>query len=569
MRRLVFAAVLLLAARADAQFQLERYEPSPAGSWFFGVNHPWYTSTRHLALGLTFDYGHDPLRGGVRDPQGRFVDTVSVVHHQLLVHLDLAFSFLDRVQISASMPFVLLERGEPAFGVQPIAGAAVGDLRVAMLIRLFGQPDRQPFSLHLGGAAWVQTGDEGRHAGDRHARGLVQLIAAGLAAGHLRWAVNAGVVIRPTASLGYAGGAGNLVGNALVLSGAIAYAHPRLGLNIGPELLLDTTFADGKIFKKGYTALDVLLGINWNVARTLQLGVAGGWGALRQVGTPDFRAILRLAYAPIAGPRRAAPRPLPPPPPGPPPPPDRDHDGVPDYEDECPDQQQTSEPDPNHPGCPMRDGDEDGVVDLVDLCPDVKAGDRPDPARLGCPLPDRDGDGVPDPEDRCPDEHEGLHPDMRRPGCPATDKDQDGIFGAEDACPELPGVASEDPAKNGCPEVKKGTTLTLRSIHFATGKATILPDSHTVLDEVARTLAASPEVKRLAVEGHTDDVGSARMNLRLSRRRAESVKRYLLKKGVPQKLETRGFGEARPLSTEKTEEARAFNRRVELRVLDR
>src|SRR5207248_5911662 len=100
MKRLVVAVgialCLLGAARAQAQgFQLERYEPTPAGAWFFAVQHPWYSSTRYFAAGLTLDYAHNVLLGGIFNPD--FKKTVAIVEHQLVGHLDVAGSFLDRV----------------------------------------------------------------------------------------------------------------------------------------------------------------------------------------------------------------------------------------------------------------------------------------------------------------------------------------------------------------------------------------------------------------------------------------------------------------------------------------
>src|SRR3954468_7652012 len=92
-------AACALPARAGADgFQLERYEPNAAGSWFLSVPHPWYSSTRFFAAGLTLDDGHNPLLGGLYDGE-TFIRTVAVVEHQLVGHLDVAGSFLDRVQL--------------------------------------------------------------------------------------------------------------------------------------------------------------------------------------------------------------------------------------------------------------------------------------------------------------------------------------------------------------------------------------------------------------------------------------------------------------------------------------
>jgi outer membrane protein OmpA-like peptidoglycan-associated protein len=69
-------------------------------------------------------------------------------------------------------------------------------------------------------------------------------------------------------------------------------------------------------------------------------------------------------------------------------------------------------------------------------------------------------------------------------------------------------------------------------------------------------------------EGHTDTVGSAEYNQKLSERRADAVRRYLINGGImPERIRTEGFGESKPVASNDTDEGRAQNRRVELRVL--
>ena len=104
-----------------------------------------------------------------------------------------------------------------------------------------------------------------------------------------------------------------------------------------------------------------------------------------------------------------------------------------------------------------------------------------------------------------------------------------------------------------------------RDIHFATGSAAILPASEPVLAEIAAVLRDDPELE-LIIEGHTDDVGDVKSNLELSRRRADAVKRWLVDRGgiAEVRLTTAGYGSAKPVSDNGSEEGRASNRRVEL-----
>ncbi len=114
-------------------------------------------------------------------------------------------------------------------------------------------------------------------------------------------------------------------------------------------------------------------------------------------------------------------------------------------------------------------------------------------------------------------------------------------------------------------EIEKTGRVSVYGINFATGKADITPDSAKVLDEIGSLLARRPDW-RLRVEGHTDNVGSAKSNQELSDRRAQSVKAWLTSKnGVkPARLETAGLGDTRPVADNATEAGRAKNRRVEL-----
>jgi outer membrane protein OmpA-like peptidoglycan-associated protein len=600
------AIALVLASLAGARaaraqgFALERYEPTPAGSWFLAVPQPWYSSTRWFAGGLTLDYGHNPLLGGTFNP--RFNETVAIVEHQLVGHVDVAGSFLDRVQLSLSLPVVLMERGTPAFGAAPIGGAAVGDVRVGAMVRLFGQADRSRVSLHLGGYVWIPVGTAGSHAGDQNARGLPELIMSGLLVDHLRWTLEAGVLIRAEQTIGF--GPAASTASEFHLGAALGFTDRARRFNVGPELTLGTLIAGAQAGTRYGTSVELLLGAQYSIARMILVGAGVGAGLASMLGTPDARAIVRVAYAPMKS--LAPPRPKDSDNDGVPDAedlcptqagtargcpdadrdgvpdaedlcpkqagtargcPDADNDGVPDAEDLCPGQKPGTQPDPKKHGCPL-DSDNDGIPDAEDLCPNAKPGDKPDPSQKGCPA-DEDKDGVPDAEDLCPGAAPGAHPDPARAGCPQPDADNDGVPDAEDACPKDAGDANTtDPKANGCPKltVRRGGSFELRSVHFETNKWDLLPESFPILDEVARFLQEHKELDEVVIEGHADDRGTHEWNLRLSKHRAKSVVDYLVGKGVKRgRLDYVGFGDTRPLNTERTDEARAQNRRVEVR----
>ena len=114
---------------------------------------------------------------------------------------------------------------------------------------------------------------------------------------------------------------------------------------------------------------------------------------------------------------------------------------------------------------------------------------------------------------------------------------------------------------------KKGENIILDHLIFEQGRGTINKESFPSLDEVVAMLEDHPSMV-IQLEGHTDNVGNAKLNMKLSEDRVENVKKYLVSKGIGKdRVKTKAFGGTQPLSTDKTEEARALNRRVEMRVL--
>lgn len=110
-------------------------------------------------------------------------------------------------------------------------------------------------------------------------------------------------------------------------------------------------------------------------------------------------------------------------------------------------------------------------------------------------------------------------------------------------------------------------SIVFRNILFDFDKADIRPESFVILDEVSDYLGDNADI-RMEIQGHTCSMGTAAYNLGLSDRRAASVKRYLVDKGVETgRLETRGFGLTRPVAPNDTEENRALNRRVEFKPI--
>jgi outer membrane protein OmpA-like peptidoglycan-associated protein len=111
----------------------------------------------------------------------------------------------------------------------------------------------------------------------------------------------------------------------------------------------------------------------------------------------------------------------------------------------------------------------------------------------------------------------------------------------------------------------KEKKVVLEGVNFASNRSTLLPESQHILDNVAEILLANPDVK-VEVEGYTDSEGAAAYNMKLSEARANTVRSYLITKGVPgERLTARGYGETQPIADNDTPEGRAANRRVEMK----
>jgi OmpA-OmpF porin, OOP family len=221
---------------------------------------------------------------------------------------------------------------------------------------------------------------------------------------------------------------------------------------------------------------------------------------------------------------------------------DTDKDGIPDDEDACPLQPGLAK----YHGCPVPDSDHDGIDDEHDSCPTV-----PGVARYhGCPIPDRDGDGVDDDHDACPD---SAGPASNH-GCPLPPPPL--IVVAPPVAPVMT-IRAEDIA---------AIDYIAHNVLFNSSSAQFQDSSFIALDSLAARMLAHPEW-HLTIEGYTDSSGSPGKNLLLSQNRANAIRTYLIKKGIPEKhLTANGYGSVRPVADNRTVAGRAANRRVEFKL---
>ena len=560
--RAALSCLILLSAPLSAHaVDSDTFEPT--GSSFDGqgtlqLHHPGLGFERAMYAGVGLSWADDPIviqhADGSEEP---------LVHSLVGARIAGGYNIAGRVRVDLAMPLYPYA-GAPDAGW---SGFSPGDLSLGALVPLEAVESGSPgFAAHAG-LRFPTGGDYTGQAG-------TQLDLTGIAAGRsgaLGWTANLGLGLTKAEQLGD-----------LSLGTSI---DPGLGLNytvsdallLGTELTSVLTLAGGLgPFNKNPT--EAHLYAQYATDAGLVVTGGAGTGIVAGVGAPDIRLFVNLGYHTQ----------------GVPPVYDQDADGILDESDACPLEAEDMDSYEDEDGCPDLDNDQDGIPDERDQCP--RQPEDMDTFRDldGCPDPDNDGDRVLDTEDECPKEAGTLLtrgcPDADGDGVidsldncvdeqgPATtrgcpDSDNDRIPDKRDACPDQAADPRVDPARSdGCPKrvvVTLHKIEILEKIHFASGKSKILPDSFTLLDEIAQVLNENPDIKQVEVAGHTDNQGGEELNMKLSQSRSEAVMMYLVKKGSvdPNRLVAKGYGPTKPVEDNSTDEGRAANRRVEFVIL--
>ncbi|MRG95339.1 OmpA family protein [Polyangium spumosum] len=531
---LTAAAIFLLARPSSAQEvgALERFQPSAAGDALFGVPSPGASGHLVPRAKAVVDFGLNPL--SIQDGESR----AAIVSQQTFLHLNASLALWDRLLVSLDMPFALTQGGDSP----TVAGvtfpspqsAEVGDLRLGARVRLFGE-DRGAFQIGLGGHLVAPTGPAG-YAAEGAVRGEPHLVLGGRVDRFL-YSASLGTTLRASARPHTFDAR---AGAAVVFGEDFFQLGPELSLStpFAREILLDTP--DTRIRTASAVSAELLLGAKLRPLPFLVVGAAAGPGLTQGYGTPVFLAVGSIGYEPLAKPARKDDDPGPKAEPkkkGPPP--DTDGDFIVDPNDACPNEPGLKNDDPKKNGCPP-DADADGIRDAVDACPKDAGVASDDPKKHGCP-PDRDGDTVPDTTDACPDE---------------------------------PGRPDAEAKLNGCPkvEVTKKEIVILRQIRFRFGQSslyqTVDPVSDELLHEVRDAILEHPEIELIEIQGHADAMGPDEYNMILSQSRADSVRAWLIKRGIPpEKLVAKGYGASMPLGSNESKEGRQQNRRVNFVII--
>jgi outer membrane protein OmpA-like peptidoglycan-associated protein len=558
----VFAAAPASAQSATPSqgIDVQQYKPGPGLRDVLGLHSAQVGRHLDWNAGLSFNYAKDPLN--FLNPR---TDTFvyELVKNQFTFDLMGSIALFDWLEVGVALPITSQGSGSNA-SVAPlfpdgVDATGIGDLRLVPKVHLPALDGR----LHLGIAVPVLLPTSGGRGflGRSGVAASPRVLGEWTSQEGLRVLANVGFNFQPEAQL-Y-----NLnVGN------EFAYGvGTEVPFQVGQHRLAGEATLVGSVGLGQSNAeerpLELLGAVKYHFSDALSAHVGGGPGLTRGYGTPGFRLFAGLLWTEAM---RAVPARIEPPPPPPAP--------------VCPQGPEDLDGFQDGDGCADPDNDGDGLLDGNDRCPgqpETKNGFQDEdgcPDELPPPPPvDTDGDGLTDDQDRCPGAAEDKDGFEDADGCPEVDNDRDSVVDTADKCPAEPetinGVADED----GCPDkgkvkvlVQGDKILILEKVYFATNKDVILPRSFSLLTQVAAVLRANPQITKVRVEGHTDSQGNDASNLDLSQRRANTVRQRLVQEeGIAaERLEAVGYGESRPVDSNKTAKGRENNRRVEFIILE-
>jgi uncharacterized protein (TIGR03382 family) len=560
-RRAAAAAALAvlaapLAARADGgNVDLATFSPAPTTEAEMihveaagvGVAGAW-------SLGLAFNYAQNPFQ--VTSVDGQVMDT-ALVGDRIAAELGFAYAITDRIEAGIMVPLLQQSAPEPALAnLTPADGTALGDIALHAKAHLAGT---RSAGFALAATVHVPTASGDQYAGAGLAGGLRAIASA--ERGRLGGAINAGFLGRGTSSFG------PFEQGSQLTYGAAGSLRAADALSVIGEL-----YGNAAVTGTSSTALEWLLGLRWRPTAAIGLAAGAGTGILDGAGASDFRGFVMLSFSPRAREReplsavdreRINERR------------DDDHDGVPLATDGCPVIAEDKDGFEDDDGCPDPDNDGDGVLDIDDKC----VGEAEDRDGMddgdGCPDGDNDKDGIPDHRDQCPTEEEDKDGFKDDDGCDEPDNDLDGIADVVDRCPLEAEVINGKSDDDGCPDAGDSLVMIapdrieiLEPVLFAANSAKIQKKSFNVLGQVAATLRAAREFKRVRVTVYVHPRNSR--DQELSAKRAEAVRAWLVQWGVePERIEARGLGSTKPLVPATQRGAEQVNDRVEFILLEK
>jgi uncharacterized protein (TIGR03382 family) len=543
-------------AQTSRNVDLLMFRPAPATTGdLLQVQAPTVGARGEWELGVQISHAVNPLQ--VTTSMG---DTSNLVANRTTFDLGLAFAFANRFEIGAKMMTFNQngDQGGNVRGLEPGVGTAVGDALLHAKVKLAGGRYN---------AIAVTTGVTLPTATDNAFAGSGSLGASGqllLGAGAKRWsaAANVGFGYQEKVELG------NITQGNRALVGAGASLRASDGLTLSAEVF--GAIAIGQRKREAASPMEALFGLRYRVARSIGVAVGVGTGIVRGIGAPVMHGLIAFELSPNA---RSL-EPLRPPRPYTAPA-DRDGDGRADKDDSCPDQAEDLDGFGDSDGCPDPDNDFDGIADGDDQCP-LAGEDKDGIADAdGCPDFDDDGDNIAEPADKCPGEMEDKDGFQDGDGCPDPDDDRDGIADRADLCPRQAEIINGNSDDDGCADPGESLVLlgsdridVLEPVTFAEQSAKLTPAAIRLLEQVAATLRAHPEIVRIRVGVHVNRRSGRDQSL--SDKRAMAIREWLVQWGIAApRIDSRGFGSEKLIVKAQRKDAGLVNNRVEFTIMER
>ena len=311
---------LALARPALAQsLALDRFEPAPAGDRMFGVPSPYAAGSFTPHIMLLGDYAHDPLVLRVLPSNA---EAGAVVESQMYLNLDAGFALWNRLMFDVDVPVAVLQSGNSPSGqgetfASP-SSAQFGDLRLGARVALWGKY-HDAFQVALGGYLWLPTGAKDSFVSAGTVRGEPQVIIGGRVVERMVWSAALGPELTGTSTYpatGAASAGGVPQGSMFHWGAGLGFLMlPSRHLQLGAEASGDLVLRD---IEKRTTNAELLFDARYRFLKNFEVAAGAGPGLTSGIGTPDFRAVVSIAFTPeqIL---------------------DRDGNGIPDSEDACPD----------------------------------------------------------------------------------------------------------------------------------------------------------------------------------------------------------------------------------------
>jgi len=596
----------LALAEPAGNIDLNGFRPAMDSRGYLTVNASQVLGDRELSFGLgSLDWGSGLLK--LSGPGGTTYSIDNIISATLIGAYGIHAGPIE-LEFGASVPFVIMsgdrgpDQGQNEFKLD---GQGVGNIGLHFKTRFLKTSRAPHIGLGVIASLYLPTVNPtdrflGEAKGSMTGAGSGKLVPQVMGildkefgrTGALRLAINAGIRLRSSETFTNNDATDGApvtnqsvtVGTEIPFGFGIAYALSRQKFDLVGEIYGALPLGGST----NYAPLEALGGVKLYLARNSFLSLGAGRGIIpNKGGSPDLRAMIGIVFEPNIG--------------------DRDGDGIKDDVDKCPDEPEDFDGFEDEDGCPDPDNDRDGIPDVDDKCPDIpgskdndgcpaggindrdgdgipdnldKCPDQPEDFdgfqdADGCPDPDNDGDGIPDVDDLCPNDPEDFDGFEDKDGCPDPDNDHDRIPDKDDKCPNEPETYNGYQDADGCPDrgrvvVTETTIEILDVIYFDYNKDTIQSRSFPILDAIAATMQGNPSIQLIEIQGHTDERGDDAYNLDLSDRRAKSVMKYLVDKGVDAKrLTAQGYGETQPLDRAHNEKAWAKNRRVAFLILKR